>query len=117
MAALLTASEMPPSEGAGSAVFAMLQETSNAKDRWIPDAATAAAARNDASFLKAVLSTYKPQAAGAASEAHTNLLRNASFEEALDGGPANLRKATHSGPGQLPLAAILHRAGHNANLY
>jgi hypothetical protein len=55
MAALLALSEMPASDAAGAATLAMLQEARNSEDRWIPDAATAAAARNDAGFLKAVL--------------------------------------------------------------
>jgi len=55
MAALLALSEMPANEAAGAATFAMLQESQNSGDRWIPDAVTAAAARNDASFLKVVL--------------------------------------------------------------
>ena len=60
LAALLAVSEMPPLEGAGSAVFAMFQEKRNAGDRWIPDAVTAAAARNDAAFLMAAIANYKP---------------------------------------------------------
>ncbi len=116
MAALLATSEMPASEAAGSAVFAMLHEPRNAQDRWIPDAATTAAARNDAGFLKAVLSTYKPERVGAASEARTNLLRNASFEETRDGGPVGWRKATHSGRGQLTLADIGHSGSHSAKI-
>jgi hypothetical protein len=54
-AALLACSELPPSDAAASAVLAALQEPRNAEDRWIPDAATSAAAQNDAGFLKATL--------------------------------------------------------------
>ena len=60
MAALLALSEMPPSDAAGSAVLTALQDSRNASDRWIPDAATSAAARNDASFIKALVTGYKP---------------------------------------------------------
>ncbi len=116
MAALLAASEMPVSTSAGSAIFAMLQEPRNSQDRWIPDAATAAAARNDAGFLRAVLSTYKPEAAGASTEMLTNLLPNASFEEQRDGQPTAWRAATHSGRGQLAIADISHSGGHSAKI-
>jgi len=47
---LLACSEMPASDGAAAAVFAILQQPRNSQDRWIPDAATSAAARNDAQF-------------------------------------------------------------------
>ena len=62
MAALLALSEMPASDAAGGATLAMLQASRNSDDRWIPDAATAAAARNDAGFLKAVLVSSNPAA-------------------------------------------------------
>ena len=51
--ALLALAEMPVSEEAGAAVFAMLQNPENAEDAWIPDAATAAGAQHRAGFLKA----------------------------------------------------------------
>lgn len=65
MAALLKLSELPPDASAGSAVFAMLQEPRNARDRWIPDAVTAAAAQHDSGFLQAALaSTNMPMGIG-----------------------------------------------------
>jgi putative membrane-bound dehydrogenase-like protein len=57
MAALLALSEMPASDVAGSAVFAALQDPRNSEDRWITDAATCAAARNDSAFLKAAIAS------------------------------------------------------------
>ena len=66
LAALLACSEMPASEAAGAAVFAMLQEPRNSGDRWIPEAATSAAARNDAYFLKAALAGFKGESTPAA---------------------------------------------------
>jgi putative membrane-bound dehydrogenase-like protein len=59
LAAFLALSEMPASEKSGKAIFEALQKSENAADRWIPDAATVAAAHNDAAFLKAVLAGYK----------------------------------------------------------
>src|SRR5882724_3106392 len=59
LAALLAVSEMPPSANAAAGIFAMLQDPRNAEDRWIPDAATTAAARNDAGFIGSLLSHYK----------------------------------------------------------
>ncbi|WP_406695552.1 PVC-type heme-binding CxxCH protein [Singulisphaera sp. Ch08] len=52
--ALLALSEMPESSGVGKAVAALLLKPENAGDRWIPDAATAVAARNALGFLQAV---------------------------------------------------------------
>ena len=72
MAALLATAELPASDAAGTAIYAALQDSRTADDRWIPDAATAAAARNDAGFLKAVLASYRPgtnQAANTLAEA------------------------------------------------
>jgi putative membrane-bound dehydrogenase-like protein len=54
-AALLALSEMPPSKDAGSAIYALLTAPENEKDRWIPLAATCAAARHDDGFLSAAL--------------------------------------------------------------
>ncbi|MHB1421889.1 MAG: PVC-type heme-binding CxxCH protein [Gemmataceae bacterium] len=54
-AALLALSEMPPSKDAGNAILAVLMAPENAKDRWIPLAATCAAARHDVGFLTAAL--------------------------------------------------------------
>ena len=111
LATLLALSEMPPSDGAGAAVYAMLQESRNAKDRWIPDAATSAAARHDSGFLKAVLSSAQPAKPEAANESKPNLLLNASFENENGGSPQNWRTVTHGGKGDFSLAQI----GHNGN--
>jgi putative heme-binding domain-containing protein len=54
-AALLSLSEMPSSKDAGAAIHALLRTTENEKDRWIPVAATSAAARHHTGFLAAVL--------------------------------------------------------------
>jgi putative membrane-bound dehydrogenase-like protein len=54
-AALLTLSEMPSSKDAGSAIYSALMAAENGKDRWIPLAATCAAARHHAGFLSAAL--------------------------------------------------------------
>ncbi len=55
LAALLALAEMPPDTKAGEAVFAYLQRDASAKGLWLVDGATAAAARNDAGFLRAAL--------------------------------------------------------------
>jgi putative membrane-bound dehydrogenase-like protein len=70
LAALLALAEMPPSADAGKAIVAMLQLPGNAGDRWIPDAATSAAAAHDVHFLKAL-------AAGGAAAANNRAALNA----------------------------------------
>lgn len=57
LAALLALSEMPPSADAGKAVMNMLQTPESSIDRWIRDAAVAAASKNAESFLAATLSS------------------------------------------------------------
>ncbi|MEA2734069.1 MAG: uncharacterized protein QOE14_520, partial [Humisphaera sp.] len=47
---LLSIADQPVSAKAGVAVYAALQKTENVRDRWIPEAATAAAAKHDAAF-------------------------------------------------------------------
>ena len=108
VAALLACSEMPASPSAGTAIFAALQEARNADDRWIPDAITTAAARNDTYFLNALLSTYKPTTSAATSDTATNLLPNPSFEEVNDGKPVGWRTSSHGGRGVLMLADVGH---------
>jgi putative membrane-bound dehydrogenase-like protein len=91
LSAMLALSEMPAGDQeAGKAVAQAMRKPENANDRWIPDAATAAAARHDAGFLSAVLASAreakaaKPQAA----ERTDNLLANGSFEEVVGTLPA-----------------------------
>jgi uncharacterized protein len=55
LAALLAISTAPPTAGAGKEVAVMLARSENIFDKWLPDAATAAAAKNDLGFLQAVL--------------------------------------------------------------
>jgi putative heme-binding domain-containing protein len=60
--ALLALADQPATPAAGKAVVAALNDKQNADDRWIPDAATAAAANNSESFLKALSVTKAPNA-------------------------------------------------------
>jgi putative membrane-bound dehydrogenase-like protein len=53
--ALLALSELPPSAEAAAAVVALLLKPETAADAWLPNAAVAAAARNDRDFLTAAL--------------------------------------------------------------
>ena len=62
MATLLALAELPTKETAGTAVFTVIKETRNVEDRWIPDAATAAAAKNATAFIKAILTSSDPLA-------------------------------------------------------
>ena len=79
LATLLAISEMPASDGAGLAVYTMLKDRRNSKDRWIADAATSAAARHDSAFLKAFLADSPTTAAGSETAAHPNSETNISF--------------------------------------
>jgi putative membrane-bound dehydrogenase-like protein len=112
LAALLAISEMPPSIAAGSAIYQILQQTRNYEDRWIPDAATIAAARHDSAFLRAVFASYKP-APTTTAESQGNLIRNGSFEEQADAAPAGWRTVTHSGRAQFSTAQTARTGGRS----
>jgi len=83
MAALLAISEMPVTEAAGAALYAMLKDPRNSRDNWIPDAATSAAARHDAGFLKAVLADGAPAAVDSKAKPDSTLVPDSSFRGAL----------------------------------
>ena len=65
MAGLLALAELPPRVDVGAAILKALQEPRNSEDRWIPDAATAGAAKNDTGFLKAILTSARTHRADA----------------------------------------------------
>ncbi|MEM7234380.1 MAG: plastocyanin/azurin family copper-binding protein, partial [Planctomycetota bacterium] len=65
LAAFLKLADCPPSTTAAAAILAGLHRPNNANDRWIPDAATSAAATNDQSFLVAWLSASSASGHGA----------------------------------------------------
>jgi putative membrane-bound dehydrogenase-like protein len=116
MAALLALSESPASDDAARQIFAMLPQPENSSDRWIPDAAIAAAARNDAAFLKAVLASYKPSRTQASTTETKNLLPNGSFEDLTDNKLSGWRTATHNGRGELTIGSVAHSGGHSAKI-
>jgi putative membrane-bound dehydrogenase-like protein len=88
LAALLALAEVPSTDEAGAAVVAAMAKPENAKDKWIPQAATAAAARHDAGFLKAVLAAAGARGKAERAREAVNLLPNASFEETSGAMPA-----------------------------
>jgi uncharacterized protein len=57
---LLALADRPGSDAAGKAVAEVLAAGENTSDRWIPDAATSAAANNSVGFLKAIATAQKP---------------------------------------------------------
>jgi putative membrane-bound dehydrogenase-like protein len=57
---LLALADQPPAPAAGEAVVAVLSDPANTDDRWIPDAATCAAATNSEHFLLALAAKKEP---------------------------------------------------------
>lgn len=106
LASLLALSEMPPSDAAASAILAAVEAPKNSEDRWILDAATSAAANNDAQFLRAVFSSYKPKTTASSTReaAEKNLIANGSFENETDGKPAAWNSVRYSGTGEFTMA-------------
>ncbi|MEE2706751.1 MAG: PVC-type heme-binding CxxCH protein [Planctomycetota bacterium] len=109
LAAFLALAEMPRSSVAGAAIFDAIRQDSNANDRWIPDAATIAAAKHDAGFLKAVLASTtgsgreveKPETP----KKPVNLLANPSFEEVSGQQPTHWKVRNYNGQSSHKLAA------------
>jgi len=62
LTSLLALADLPATSKAGAAIVAALNDPANANDRWIPDAATAAAANNDRFFLQSLSSEGEPGA-------------------------------------------------------
>jgi putative membrane-bound dehydrogenase-like protein len=60
--ALLALADQPATQTAGEAVVDVLSDPVNAEDRWIPDAATSAAAKNSVYFLRALSAKKGPSA-------------------------------------------------------
>jgi putative heme-binding domain-containing protein len=94
LAALLALADLPPTPEAGPAVVEVLKRPVNANDRWIPDAATCAAANNSDYFLKALAAPPPqgdPQKAGQMGEPSQKLLAVAAIvaEHYARGGPAD----------------------------
>jgi putative heme-binding domain-containing protein len=58
--ALLALADLPAAPRAGKAIISTLGEPNNTGDRWIPDAATCAAANNSEHFLKALTAAKEP---------------------------------------------------------
>jgi putative membrane-bound dehydrogenase-like protein len=65
LAALQALADLPGSAEVGQALADLLLKPENVEDRWIPDALTAAAARNDVHFLTAVAAGKAPTASRA----------------------------------------------------
>lgn len=118
LASFLAISEFPADDRAAHAVFAALQNPNNSQDRWIPDAATAAAAHNDVAFIRTLLASYKPaaQAGSDPSDAPSNLVPNGSFEESQGATPSGWHKVTYSGRAELSTDNTGHSGGHSAKI-
>lgn len=115
LAALLALADMPPAERAGQAVAAMLKEERNGDDRWISQAATSAAAHNDAAFLRAILAAVKA-GAGTKPIVPANLLKNASFESEADGKPLEWVSHPYAGQARFSLSDVSHDGGRSVRI-
>jgi hypothetical protein len=107
LAALLALAEGAPSEEAAAALVAALGEPRIARDRWLLDALTAAAAANDLSFLKNMVAR-RPQ--GADERELAGIVERVA-EHYARGSPAatlgSLLESLSSAPGAAPLKGAL----------
>ncbi len=60
LAAVLALADLPPSEASGAAAMDVLSSPVNLADRWMPDAATSAAAHSSGGFLRAFAKSESP---------------------------------------------------------
>ncbi|MSR66449.1 MAG: c-type cytochrome, partial [Pedosphaera sp.] len=114
---LLALSESPANDRAGEAVLICLQQPENAADRWLPDAATAAAARHDSAFIRSVLARSQSQGrepAAIAPPSTANLVPNSSFEQLQNGIPAGWKKATYAGQAEFEVDLTVAHSGKNS---
>ncbi len=114
LAALLALAEVPADPRVGPELEALLREPAVLEDRWLPEAAQAAAARHSAGFLAAVLrGTRREQLELREQSGPRNLLPNGSIEELLaDGRPAAWSTRTYGGEAEHFVAP--GRGGGNA---
>lgn len=94
LAALLAVAEMPASDAAGRAVAAALRDPATAGDRWLREAAAAAAARHPAGFVAGLAETASPLPDSAA-EVALVVSRHLALRNAVD-LPAWLASARRS---------------------
>lgn len=109
------------SEQVAGAIYAMLQKRENSADRWIPDAAVAAAAKHDAAFLKVALENSKkdlppapkedPKPAPAVNTTPVNLIQNPSLEKLNGGNPEQWRGVTYNGQATFAVDSAVARTG------
>ena len=120
LATLLALAESPTNERAGEAVFLCLQQPDNASDRWLPDAATAAAARHDSTFIRSVLARSQSQGRELATNAPpstANLISNGSFEQLQNGAPAGWKQATYAGQSEFVVdSTVAHSGKHSLKI-
>lgn len=115
LAALLAIADAPASEAAGQAIFAALEDKRNNEDHWIVDAATSAAAKNDAAFLKSVLSKSSTKLEEKTA-APVNLLPNDSFESETAGKPLDWESRNYNGAAEFALADEAHSGRHSVKV-
>jgi putative heme-binding domain-containing protein len=80
---LLAISECPPEAAAGDLVAALAQNGLASRDRWFRDAATCAAAKNDLSFLTAMIDQRKSSRAAETNRALSEIVRRVATHYAL----------------------------------
>jgi putative heme-binding domain-containing protein len=114
VAALLALADAPPSREPGAEILATLQAPENARDRWVSDAATIAAARHDAGFLAAVVASARP--ADGAPAAPAELLPNPAFEQSDGTGLAGWQPRHYAGQAQSSVDAPGRGGGHALEL-
>ncbi len=116
LSALLALAEMPPSAEAGAAAFTALVAADAARDRWLVDAATIAAAAHDAGFLTALLASPLAEAARAADSGgpRPNLVTNGSFEEGPEGQARGWRVRTYGGEATHEVVRGVARTGERS---
>lgn len=117
--ALLAIAEIPQMEDStlGEVIWKAVAKPDLANDRWLSDAATIAAAKHDAAFLKAALAAYRMSPAPAeqpAEQVAKNLIANPSFEAVNNGKPRGWSPRHYSGQATQELSTTVAHTGSNS---
>ena len=115
LAALAALGEMPSTDAAGQAIYALLERSENASDRWLREAGALAAAVHSRGFLLAARASGLLESVLAPRPAPRNLVEDGSFEDATgDDAPASWSTRIDGGEARFELAAGEGRSGGNA---
>lgn len=114
LAALAVLGEMPASEAAGRAIYALLEDPAVMADRWLREAGALAGAVHSEGFLAAADDSGVLAEVMAPNTGQSNLVANASFQQVSGDGATGWTARVDNGEAELTVARGAGRTGGNA---